>query len=194
MARTYTITAGDLIGKARTMLNDLSSPYRNDDSTMIGWINDAMNMALTANPALFSTVGAFTCAAGFRQQLEGTRAVAVLDIIGVPQIDMATLTMFSPGWHGGASGAATGWIRMAQEPLAFEVYPPSAAGQALTIHYVESPAPLSATSDLVPMSENYGPALVDYLVARASHVDDEHVLSGRATLFDEKFIQAVRAA
>lgn len=194
MPRTYTRTAGDIITKARVLLNDSAAPYRNDDPVMIQWLNDALNMALTANPALFSSTAAFTCSAGFRQILESTRAVAVLDVVGVPQTDAASLTQFLPGWHAAASGAIKNWMRVAQEPLAFEVYPPSAAGQSLTLHYVESPVPLTATTDLVPMSENYEPALVDYLVARASYVDDEHVLSGRATVFDEKFTQAVRAA
>lgn len=194
MARTYTLTAGGLIGKARVLLNDTDAPARNDDPTMISWLNDALNMALTANPALFSAMGPFSCAAGFRQQLESNRAVAVLDVVGVPQTDPASLTQFSPGWHAGSPGAIKHWMRVAQEPLAFEVYPPSAAGQSLTLHYVESPTPLTATADLVPMTENYEPALIDYLVARASFVDDEHVLSGRAAAFDEKFTQAVRSA
>lgn len=194
MARTYTVTANDVISAARVLLNDTDTQPRNSDPDMMDWLNEALNMALTANPALFSQIGQHVCISGFRQQVETPRSVAVLDVFGVPQTDAATLTQFIPGWHNGTQGAAQNWMRVAQEPLAFEVYPPSPNGQVLTILYVESPAPLTSLADLVPMTENYQPALIDYLVARASSIDDEHVLSGRAAAFNDRFTAAVRAA
>ena len=40
-----------------------------------------------------------------------------------------------------------------------------------------------AVTDLLPIDDEYGPALSDFVTAHAETVDDEHVDSGRAAMF-----------
>lgn len=194
MARTYSLTAGQIIAKARLILNDTMAPYRDDDQAMISWLNDAIQMAVTVNPSLFIKSAPFECVAGYRQQFDVARAVAVVDVVGVPVADPVSLSAFMPGWHNATQGNAQNWMRVLQEPLDFELYPPSFNGQTLTIHYVASPQDIVSLGDVVLLTENYAPALADYLVGRASFKDDEHVLSGRAQAFEEKFMLAIKPA
>lgn len=172
---------GDVLDKARVIVNDNDPDgYRQDDPTLIGWLNDALATVCTIIPGLFTQAISHTCVAGYRQTLEYDRAVALVDIPGLPPADASALSLFKPGWKSQTAGSAVNWMRPSgEEPLVFHLYPPSEAGQKLDVVAIVAPDPLSSRTSAVPVPENLLPALVDYVVAIHESQDDEHTNSGK---------------
>lgn len=192
MARAYQLTAGGVIGKARILINDTVAPYRNSDTELIGWLNDAINVALGLFPGLFAKTGTHTCVAGYLQEIVFNRSARFMEVIGIPEADALTLTQFAPNWMAATAGATENWMNVPGEPLRFNVYPPAVAGVTLPIRYVESPLPLTTISDVVPMPENFEPSLVDFVAGREEMKDDEHVNSNRAVQLIERFSAQIK--
>lgn len=195
MTRTYQLTAGNVISKARYILQDESDgTYRWSNKELIGWLNDAINSMLGIVPALFSETVQHTCSAGYRQTIVNARSVALIEIVGVPPADVAVLAQFMPGWQTAAPGAIKNWMRIEGDQLSFYCTPPSADGQPLQAVVVVSPIPMDSTTDILPVPENYEPALVDYVVAMAQAKDDESIDMNRMQLFQANFAARVKGA
>lgn len=195
MARTFNLTAESVISKARSMINDTRTDMglRQLDPEMLAALNDALNAMVGLHQGLFETDGAHTCAAGYLQTLENSRAVQLLDVVGLPEADLISLAQFRPGWTTEAQAAPKNWMRAAGDALRFMTYPPALAGEVLSVRFVKAPDTLTATSDLIPLPENYEPALVEYLAGRIEMKDDEHVESGRAQSLMDRFAANVKA-
>lgn len=176
------------------MMNDANATlgYRTSDAEMLGWLNDAINSLLNLKPGLFAKNVLHTCAGGYAQYVNLSRAVQVLEVVGIPEADRSTLTQFKPGWITSTQDATVNWMRSPAEPLRFDVYPPAIENATLPILYVEAPALLVAVGDLVKVSENYEPVLVDFLVGRVEMKDDEHVNSTRAAQMMTRFEEQVK--
>ena len=194
--RTYQTTVGSVISKARRILQDEddsgSTGYRWTDIELIGWINQAVASMIGIVPMEFAKVVTHTCAEGYRQKIVSARAVSLIDIIGIPPADAMTLTQFKPGWQEAAAGAAKNWMRVNSEPLGFFLTPPSQAAQSLLALVIEIPESVSSTSDVVPVSENYEPAIVQYVVAMALMKDDEAVDGNRFTAALQIFVKSIQ--
>lgn len=177
------------------MINDTRTDMglRQQDSEMLAALNDALNAMVGLHQGLFETDGAHTCVAGYLQTLENSRAVQILDVVGLPEADLVSLAQFRPGWTTEAQATPKNWMRAAGDALRFMTYPPAQAGSALSVRFVKAPDTLTATSDLIPLPENYEPALVEYLVGRIEMKDDEHVESGRAQSLMDRFAANVKA-
>lgn len=193
MARTYQLTADQVIGKARYILQDEDiGAYRWSNPELLGWLNDAVNTVLSVIPSLFHVTVQHTCIAGYRQTIESSRAVSLTEIIGIPAADASVLSSFMPGWQSATAGSIDNWMRIAGDPLGFYVYPPSNAGQVLQALIVQSPAPLDDVTDIIQIPENYEPALIDYLVAMAQAKDDESVDMTRMQAFQQTFTARIK--
>ncbi|MFZ6813537.1 DUF6682 family protein [Undibacterium sp. Rencai35W] len=190
MARTFQMLVSNIITKARSLLNDTNSTtgYRQSDAELIGWLNDAFNVLLNINPALFAKNAMHTCVAGYVQTVDINRAVGFLEVVGIPEGDRVTLTLFRPNWIYDPQGATVNWMPEPSEPLRFDLYPPAQAGAQLPIRYIAAPVPFTTLADIVPISENYEAMLVEYVVGRAEVKDDEHTNSQRATQLMDRFI------
>lgn len=195
MPRTYTLTAAQVLAEARQMLNDNRSDMapRDTDAVLLGHLNDALQAAVGAAPGWFADTIAFSCAAGAMQVVESDRAVAFLDVEGLPEVDLATLDRFAPGWQQGTPGTPREFLRPGGEPLRFFVSPPAVAGSTLRVRLVVAPALLTTTAQVVPLPEHCRPALIEYVVGRASLKDDEHVNSQRATALLDRFVGGIKA-
>lgn len=195
MARTYTMTAAQVFAGARALLADkgiLLAPHTPDDD-LLAALNDGLSNMVALLPGLFGVQEPMTCVDGYLQEIEAARASMFMDVIGVPEADPATLSMYEPGWQSGTRGAIENYLRVPGDSLRFMVYPPSTAGQSLQVRYARSPAALTSASDIVPVPESYGPALEDYVAGRVSLADDEHMNSGRAAALLERFSATVKA-
>lgn len=195
MARTYTMTVGGLVTKARAMDNDARTEmgYRAEDPEFIGWLNDAVNAMVPLFPGLFTNTIAHACAAGYLQILEDTRAVSFVGVDGLPEGDANSLTDFYPGWTVTANATPREFMRVMGDPLRFMVYPPATAAAPLSVRAVLAPAPLADLADLVLVPEVFEPMLVEYMVGRAEMKDDEHANSGRAAALLERFTTGVKS-
>lgn len=179
MPRTYQLLASTVLTKARAVLLDDVAPYRNADAILLGWLNDAISVLVSLFPSLFSSSVTHTATSGHAQKIVTARAVELLDIVGVPKADFETLTLFSPGWQSSTEGTIQNWSRTEKDPLGFYCYPPSPVSQTIPVLLVVSPAPLVATTDVVPIPESYEPALVDFIASYAQLQDDEQSRFGR---------------
>lgn len=196
MARTWTITVGDVIDQARVIVNDNDPDgYRQEDTQIMKWLDGAMATLVSVLPGQFMEPVSHTCSAGYRQTIEAERAVALHEIVGIPPGDMATLSSFIPLWRSADKAAAKNWMRpTGEEPLTFYLYPPAPSGQVLDLIIVRQPAPFTARSNTVQLPENLLPALVDYVVSMIEYQDDEHVNSGRQAAAMSQFAARVSGA
>lgn len=196
MARTYTLTAGAVIERARFLVADKNAELglRTSDADMLGSLNEALRAMVALAPALFSAIEPYACASGYLQTVELTRAAALLDVIGLPETDQRTLASFAPGWMSATAGAPENWMRVSGDPLRFMTYPPATAGAQVVLNVAKAPTELGALGDVVPVPEHYEPALADFVAGRAELQDDEHVDSGRAAALLERFATAIKGA
>jgi hypothetical protein len=190
------MTPQDIITEARYILNDTESTrYRNTDAELLGWVNDALDVMVGERPELFVTVSDHTCTVGVEQSPTFARLVRVLGVNRVVggnallQADRATLDAFLPGWRELDSAAAVHWLPH-PDPKKFYLYPPAAISQAVEVPFVQAPATL-LIGDTIPVSENFRPALLNFVVGMAETKDDEHVDSGRAAQAKSDFVAMI---
>jgi hypothetical protein len=196
MPRTYTMTAGSIVGKARTLLNDTRTDtgYTSTDADLIAALNDALSAAITHNPGLFEADVLHTCDAGYLQSVAVDRATALIEVVGLPECDESTLTQFRPQWTNATPGAASNWMRPKGEPLKFMTYPPAVGGEQYRLRLVRSLPPVTALSDVIALPESLEPLFVEYVVGRIETRDDEHSNSGRAAALLDRFVAGMKAS
>lgn len=195
MARTYTLTVAQVLAEARQILNDTREDLglRDSDIVLIGHLNDALQAAVGVAPGWFVDTVEHQCQAGALQAIERERAVAFLDVEGLPEADLGVLQRFAPGWQSSTPATPFEFLRPPGEPLRFFVYPPATPGAVIRVRLVVAPALLAEPEDVVPLPEHTRPALVEYVAGRASLKDDEHVNSQRATVLLDRFVAGVKA-
>lgn len=195
MARTYTMTAADVLASARALLSDTGAvlAVRTSDQDMLRALNEALAAMVTVAPGLFAVHGTHTCSAGYLQELQAERAALFLDVVGLPEADPVTLSQFAPGWQAHDAGTAENFMRLAGDSVRFMLYPPAAGAEQLSVRYALQPAAVAATGAVVPVPEVYQAALADYVAGRVSLADDEHMNSGRAQALLQSFAAAVTA-
>jgi hypothetical protein len=194
------MTPQQIINDARYVLNDtVSTRYRNTDAELLGWVNDALDAMVGVLPQLFAVTSAHTCTAGAEQAPSFARLVAILDVqritggAAILRADKAALDAFRPAWYSDASGAAANWFPHQASPKKFLLYPPSANGQSVDVVFAQAPVAL-ALDDVVPVSDNYQPALVSFVVGMASSKDDEATNTNRAAQAKADFVAMIKGA
>lgn len=195
MARTYTTTPAAVFAIVRRVISDdrADLEQRVDDASMLAALNEALQALVGLKPGLFEQTVPFSCADGATQTVDADRAVAVVDIPGLPAADRSTLDLYAPGWTGGVAGAAEEWFPLPASPLRFMVYPPAQAGQALELRCVIAPQDVAGVNDPIEVPESYAPALAEYVIGRIEMADDEHVNNGRAAVLLQRFAETVKA-
>lgn len=193
MAFTY----ADVITGARVEVNDSASPYRVQDDKLLAFVKKAVQEAVILRPDLFATRGTTTLIAGVEQNLQATRAIYLVAILGiqngayVDECDYWTLSRFRPGWRTEtATNTAENWMRHPEDAnrkqtKRFLVYPPSLAGQVFEALWSEAPDMMSITtgnmaSNNVPLGDEYLPALQHYVAFEVESLNDENARVERA--------------
>ena len=183
----------DAIDTAVTILNDDGVTYARSD--LLRYANDALDAMLLLAPHLFYEIGDLKCIPGETVQVvpfaDAHALVSVLRIKGgnaLNMFDKATMDMYHPGWHLDPAGPARGWCPDASEnSMRFYIWPKAPADQILEVVYVRVPKEYSETEE-IGLPATYAGAIIDFIVASAESRDDEHVNSGRATMFYNKFL------
>ena len=83
------------------------------------------------------------------------------------------------------------FMRHVRNPNRFFVYPAPAAGVVLIGEYAQTPPDYTLDQEITFPTDAYFPATVDGVVFLAESIDNEHVNSGRAKLFQDSFIQGL---
>jgi len=189
----------DIITEARVLVQDSRTPYRYSDTLMLGWVNQTLKRMVMLRPDLFSLIGDIPTTPDTVLQscpADSMRLVEVFQVKGgnaITETNRESLDRVHPSWAGDAPGNPVNFMRHVRNPNRFFVYPRPAAGVVLVAEYVQTPAAYTINQTINMLSDAYLPAVVDGVVFLAESVDDEHVNSGRAKMFQDSFNQVLAA-
>jgi len=148
-------------------------------------------------PDLFAYIGTVTCTANAVIQSAPADSIRVMEVFqvqdgnGVTEVSRDSLDETYPGWMNDAAGACVNWMRHVRNPNRFFIYPKAPAGQVLVVEYSQAPPDYAADADVALLPDAYFPVVVDGTIFLAESVDNEHVNSNRAQLFQQTFTQAL---
>lgn len=189
-----------VITEARRLLQDTSSPYRYTDSVLLGFANQALKRIAVLRPDLFAYIGEIPTVAGQVLQSPPIDSLRIMEIFqvkngsGVTEVNRDTLDETYPTWMNDTAGSCVNWMRHVRNANKFFIYPKAPVGQILIGEYAQTPKDYPADEDVALLQDAYFPTVVDGTVYLAESIDNEHVNSNRATLFQQSFTQSLGAS
>lgn len=199
------------IGGARILMRDVRVPYRIADADMLAFGKAGIVEAAALRPDLFKVDGTFNCVAGLTQTLPNAgRSLYLIDvyesiIAGVRQpvmeCSLPALRRYRWSWTADAAAQAENWMRFPtdggkRDDTKFFVYPQApGASQSLYASWVEVPD-MSAytTASEIPLTDDYAPAMEQYIAYRAEVINDEAAAKERAAAFYANFRTLLKLA
>lgn len=185
----------DVITEVRRIVQDSTAPLRYDEAFMLGLGNQGLKRVQLLRPDLFAFSGTVPTVQGEVLQAapsDSLRVIEVFSIVGgtgLVEADREVLDQTIPTWPNDAEGPAINWMRHVRNPNKFFIYPQAPAGQTLNIEYSQVPPTYDGVTAITLLPDAYFPVMVDIMVFLAESVDNEHVTSGRAKLFQDSFTQ-----
>jgi hypothetical protein len=199
-SRSQNLTPAQIIALARHIVNDADPEHawRQMDDELLLYVNHGIKEISTLAPQYFYRIGDMECTEGeVEQAVTFDDALAFAEVLrhhdgrAVLPADMAKMSAFRPQWSTDPAGPAENWFAHAGNPLRFFIYPKAPPRQILCISYVRDPPWVGLNEDIADLPDAMAPALANYVVAQAESKDDEHVDSGRAVLFYNRFTALV---
>ncbi len=187
----------DVVTEARRLLQDINSPQRYSDAVLLGFANQALKRMAVLRPDLFAYIGEIPTTAGAVVQSAPSDSIRIMEIFqvkdgsGVTEVDRTTLDQTYPGWMNDPAAAAVNWMRHVRNPNRFFIYPKAPAGQVLIGEYAQTPPVYTGSQTVALLPDAFFPVVIDGTVFLAESVDNEHVNSNRAQLFQQSFTQAL---
>ena len=191
------MTLNEVITEARRLIQDINSPQRYSDTVMLGFANQTLKRMAVLRPDLFAYIGEIPCTAGQVLQSPPTESLRIIEIFqvkdgnGITEVDRTILDQTYPGWMNDPAAATVNWMRHVRNPNKFFIYPKAPAGQILIGEYSQTPPNYLGTQTVALLPDAFFPVVVDGTVFLAESVDNEHVNSNRAQLFQQSFTQAL---
>ncbi|WXL27757.1 DUF6682 family protein [Ectopseudomonas mendocina] len=185
-----TVTVGDVLRRARTILQERSKDgTRWTNKELLDWLNEAYSVVIGIRPGANTVTAEVTCVAGTRQTIPSghERLLSVLHNTAqqakglvITPILRAELNAMRPRWHGETpSIAIEHYVFEEDEPRIFYVYPPSATGAKVLVSCSAVPTPHAVaqastdSTEAIRLPDTYGPILLDLVLARAFTKDAE---------------------
>lgn len=187
----------DVVTEARRLLQDISAPQRYSDTVLIGFANQTLKRMSVLRPDLFAYIGEIPTTAGAVIQSPPSDSIRIVEIFqvkdgsGITEVDRNALDQTYPGWMNDAAGPTVNWMRHVRNPNKFFIYPKAPAGQVLIGEYAQTPPNYTGAQTVELIPDAFFPVVVDGTVFLAESVDNEHVNSNRAQLFQQSFTQAL---
>lgn len=207
-----TVKVVDLLSKAQTLLLDATA-VRWPLLELQGWLNDGYKELVNMRPDANAQTATFTCAAGYRQTINGVtpRAYRLMDVVAnkaaasskkrVTLISRGSLDAVRPNWYNDtATVEIEKYIFDPRLPKEFLVYPPAATTAQLEIVFAEVPEPHAltavqlanpATAEVIRVDDIYANPLLDYVMYRAYSKDSEQQGNAQRAV---AYYQAMQAA
>lgn len=186
-----------VVTEVRRIIQDVNSPQRYSDATLLGFANQALRRIAVLRPDLFARIGEIPCTVGSVLQAPPSDSIRIMEIFqvkggdGVTEANRETLDQTYPGWMNDPAGPTVNWMRHTRNSNRFFIYPKAPAGLVLIGEYSQTPTVYNADDDVELLPDAYFPVVVDCTVFLAESVDNEHVNSNRAQLFQQSFTQAL---
>lgn len=190
----------DVITEVRRIIQDTNTPYRYSDDVLLGFANQALKRIAVLRPDLFAYIGDITCTDGEVVQSAPSDSIRLIEVYrvkngnGVIETNREALDQAYPTWMNDAAGSAINFMRHVRNPNKFFIYPKAPAGQILVGEYAQTPPDYDGVTTVALLPDAYEPVVIDATVFIAESVDNEHVNSQRAQLFQSSFTQALGVA
>jgi hypothetical protein len=190
----------DVITEVRRILQDTNTPLRYSDAVLLGFANQALKRIAVLRPDLFAYIGEIPCTAGAVIQSAPSDSIRIMEIYnvkdgdGVIETNREALDQAYPQWMNDAAAPAVNWMRHVRNSNKFFIYPKAPTGQILIGEYAQTPPDYDGVTNVALLADAYFPVVVDATVFLAESVDNEHVNSNRAQLFQKSFTQALGAS
>ena len=190
----------DVITEVRKMLQDTSTDaalQRYSDATLLGFANQTLKRMALLRPDLFALIGEIPCTTNATLQSAPSDSIRIMEIFrikdgpGVRETNREILDQTYPDWVTEAAGACISWMRHVRNPNRFFIYPQSTSGQILIGEYCQTPPNYASATTVTLLPDGYFPVVVDGTIFLAESIDNEHVNSNRAQLFQQSFIQTL---
>jgi hypothetical protein len=192
------MTLGEIIAEARILLQDTrSSLYRYSDADLLKFGNQTLKRMAVLRPDLFAIVGEITCTAGEVLQSAPADSLRIMEIFSVKdgsairETNRETFDQSYPNWMNVTASACVNWMRHPRNNNKFFIYPKAPVGQILIGEYAQTPPTYTANDTILLLSDAYYTVILDGLVYVAESIDNEHVSSGRAALFQKAFADSL---
>jgi hypothetical protein len=192
------VTPAEIVTQVRRLILDTVTPYRYDDTMLLGFVNQTIRRMAIMRPDMFTTIADITLTQNAVLQSlpsSGVRFVAAYSVtrgsttVAVTETTKETLDRAVPSWIGAAAASPVNYMRHPRNPDKFFVYPRPLANTTMSCEYVDTPPNYALGDTIGFIPDLYFPTLVAGVVALAQSVDDEHVNSGRSKLFDDIFMR-----
>jgi hypothetical protein len=191
------MTPNEAITEVRRLIQDTKTPYRYSDTVLLGFVNQTLKKMVVLRPDLFAVIGDFTTVAGTVLQSCPTDSVRLMQIFqvkngdAVTEVSKETLDRMYPNWVNEAAGVPVNFMRHVRNANKFFVYPRPTAGVTLVGEYAQSPATYALNDTIALLPDAYLTSVVEGTIYLAESIDNEHVNSGRAKLFQDAFTQGL---
>lgn len=194
------ILVSDLITRASFLMND-EDKVRWTEAERIVWINDAARAIVTRRPGARAVTTTLTLAAG-TYQTTPDRTTQVLDVIrninadgslgrAIRIADRQALDDADPDWHSADQEATQNYVIDERSPTTFYVYPPAVNGAKVSALLGQVPPAVSAATDTLDLREEFGEAIVNFMLYRCHTKDSEYAQGGVAAQHYQAFSDAI---
>jgi hypothetical protein len=193
------VTPADIITEARVLIQDSRLPYRYSDTVLLGFVRQTLRRMSILRPDLFCVLGDIPTTANTVVQScpsDSLRLVEVFQVKNgnaVTEVNREVLDQMSPNWINDAAGTPVNFMRHVRNPNRFFLYPRPSTGVILVAEYAQVPPAYTLNQTITGLPDAYLPVAADGVVFLAESVDNEHVNSNRAKLFQDSFNQTLAA-
>ena len=187
----------DVITEVRRIIQDETTPFRYSDVILLSFANQALKRISVLRPDLFAFIGTVTCTENAVIQSAPSDSIRIIECFsvqggaGITETTREVLDQAYPTWMNDAAAATQNWMRHVRNPNKFFIYPKAPANQILDIEYAQTPPTYDGTTTVALLGDAYFPVVVDATAFIAESIDNEHVNSNRAALFQQSFTQAL---
>ena len=186
-----------VITEVRRIVQDVNAPQRYSDTMLLGFANQTLKRMAILRPDLFAYIGEIPTTTGQVLQSAPSDSLRIMEIFqvkngnGVIEVNRESLDQTYPQWMNEDQGPCINWMRHTRNANKFFIYPKAPAGQVLIGEYSQAPKSYTADEDVQLLPDAFFPVVVDGTVFLTESVDNEHVNSNRAQLFQQTFTQAL---
>lgn len=190
----------DVVTEVRRIVQDTNTPQRYSDAVLVGFANQALKRIAVLRPDLFAFIGDITTTAGAVIQSMPSDSIRLIDIYnvkggsGITETNRESLNQAYPSWMNDAAGPAVNFMRHVRNANKFFIYPKAPADQILVGEYAQTPPTYDGSTTVALLPDAYFPVVVDATVFITESVDNEHVNSKRAQIFQQSFTQSLGVA
>jgi hypothetical protein len=188
----------DVVAEVRNIIQDSdSNAYRYTDAMLLKFANQTLKRTAIFRPDLFALQATLTCADGTVVQSAPSDSIRLMEVYyntngnGIIETTREVLDQAYPAWMTDSAANTINWIRNIRNPNKFFIYPKAPTSHQIEIEYAQTPPDYLGTATVALLPDAYFPAIIDGPVFLAESIDNEHVNSNRAALFQQSFSQAL---